>query len=66
VALLSVVLAIAAFSTQIFRSDKVPQNRVQLTAAAQIPISAEAIDVHFSGMLWDGHNDLPWKVKQEN
>jgi membrane dipeptidase len=22
------------------------------------------MDIHFSGMLWDGHNDLPWKVRE--
>ena len=29
------------------------------------PVSARAMQVHMGGMLWDGHNDLPWEVRQK-
>ncbi len=28
-----------------------------------VTVSPEASDVHFSGMLFDGHNDLPWMIR---
>ena len=33
---------------------------------APIPnISDEALKIHQSGLLWDGHNDLPWQMKKK-
>ena len=32
-------------------------------ASAPIVVTAEALEVHFSGMLFDGHNDLPWMIR---
>src|SRR3954468_11493745 len=29
------------------------------------PGSERARQVHASGMLWDGHNDLPWRLRSE-
>ncbi len=29
----------------------------------QFRISDEAMEIHNSGMLWDGHNDLPWTMR---
>jgi membrane dipeptidase len=29
------------------------------------PVSDRARRVHASGMLWDGHNDLPWRLRTE-
>ena len=29
------------------------------------PVSERARQVHDSGMLWDGHNDLPWRLRSE-
>lgn len=26
-------------------------------------VSQQALDIHHSGMLFDGHNDLPWQMK---
>lgn len=40
-----------------------------LVAVAQTPsekyadVSQQALDIHHSGMLFDGHNDLPWQMK---
>ncbi len=28
-----------------------------------VEVSEEARSVHFSGMLFDGHNDLPWQIR---
>lgn len=28
-----------------------------------VEVSEEALSVHFSGMLFDGHNDLPWQIR---
>lgn len=30
----------------------------------RIVITEEAMDVHFSGLLFDGHNDLPWAIRE--
>jgi membrane dipeptidase len=32
-------------------------------ASPLVIVSKEAADIHFSGMLFDGHNDLPWEVR---
>jgi membrane dipeptidase len=29
------------------------------------PVSERARKVHAAGMLWDGHNDLPWRLRTE-
>jgi membrane dipeptidase len=29
------------------------------------PVSEKARRVHAAGMLWDGHNDLPWRLRSE-
>jgi membrane dipeptidase len=29
------------------------------------PVSERARQVHAAGMLWDGHNDLPWRLRSE-
>lgn len=29
------------------------------------PVSERARKVHAAGMLWDGHNDLPWRLRAE-
>ncbi len=29
----------------------------------QFTVTEEALDIHHSGMLWDGHNDLPWAMR---
>ncbi|HUG20634.1 MAG TPA: dipeptidase [Planctomycetaceae bacterium] len=29
----------------------------------QYVITQEALDIHHSGMLFDGHNDLPWEIR---
>jgi membrane dipeptidase len=31
----------------------------------QPPVSERARRVHAAGMLWDGHNDLPWRLRSE-
>jgi membrane dipeptidase len=31
----------------------------------QPPVSERARRVHAAGMLWDGHNDLPWRLRKE-
>lgn len=42
---------------------------VPALASAQLPVrqvqsvSQQALDIHHSGMLFDGHNDLPWQMK---
>jgi len=42
---------------------------VPVVAFAQSParqvqgVSQKALDIHHSGMLFDGHNDLPWQMK---
>jgi len=38
-----------------------------LTATAEDlpPVSAEARRVHDAGMLFDGHNDLPWRLRKD-
>jgi membrane dipeptidase len=38
------------------------------TAAAQserreVTVTPEALEIHGSGMLFDGHNDLPWEIR---
>jgi len=33
-------------------------------AAEPAPVSAEASAIHQSGMLFDGHNDLPWQIRK--
>ncbi len=33
--------------------------------AALKPVSAEARRIHDAGMLFDGHNDLPWKLRMD-
>jgi hypothetical protein len=66
VPLLAILLVILAACLAIHIVDKEPVSEVtNLTAVASIPISAEALEIHSSGMLWDGHNDLPWKVKTQ-
>ena len=44
--------------------------RGQIAAAAggsdgSGPVSERARTVHAGGMLWDGHNDLPWRLRTE-
>src|SRR5205823_5052925 len=29
------------------------------------PVSERARKIHAAGMLWDGHNDLPWRLRSE-
>jgi membrane dipeptidase len=29
------------------------------------PVSARALKVHHSGLLFDGHNDLPWRLRKD-
>jgi membrane dipeptidase len=31
-------------------------------AETPLPITPEALDIHHSGLLFDGHNDLPWQI----
>ncbi len=31
----------------------------------KFPVSAEAQKIHDSGLLWDGHNDLPYRLRKE-
>jgi membrane dipeptidase len=38
---------------------------VSLTADAQeLAITPAAKEIHFSGLLFDGHNDLPWQMRE--
>ena len=30
-----------------------------------VTVSAEAAEIHSSGMLFDGHNDLPWEIRDK-
>ena len=30
-----------------------------------VEVSAKAREVHFGGMLFDGHNDLPWEIREQ-
>ena len=30
-----------------------------------VVVSAEAAEIHSSGMLFDGHNDLPWEIRDK-
>jgi membrane dipeptidase len=39
------------------QADEAPRPRVVLTA--------EAEEIHRSGMLFDGHNDLPWEIREK-
>lgn len=32
--------------------------------SAPIVVSDEALQIHSAGYIWDGHNDLPWAVRQ--
>ena len=42
----------------------VPAIVVAQSPARQVPgVSQQALDIHHSGMLFDGHNDLPWQMK---
>lgn len=42
----------------------VPEIVAAQSPATQVPeISQQALDIHHSGMLFDGHNDLPWQMK---
>lgn len=34
-------------------------------AADDAPVSARALEVHNAGLLFDGHNDLPWRLRTE-
>jgi membrane dipeptidase len=34
-------------------------------ASGPFPISREALEIHHSGMLFDGHNDLPWEIRNK-
>ena len=31
----------------------------------QPPVSERARKIHAEGILWDGHNDLPWRLRTE-
>ena len=44
----------------------VPEIVAAQSPARQVPdVSQQALDIHHSGMLFDGHNDLPWQMKQK-
>jgi membrane dipeptidase len=47
----------------------VPSPRSTTVAAqadqTQPPVSERARKIHAEGMLWDGHNDLPWRLRTE-
>ncbi len=38
---------------------------IGVAPAGELPlvISAEALEIHRSGLLFDGHNDLPWEIR---
>ena len=75
---LNFVLAFLVFSPLAFaqqtEKEKPPVSeaqRAELEASEQaaadfveaFTISREALDIHHSGMLFDGHNDLPWAMR---
>ena len=51
--LVSLLLAQATWLSPSSRSDEKPA------------VSERAREVHASGLLWDGHNDLPWRLRTE-
>ncbi len=51
-------IVMALCSAALSQNDPGPAN-----PAPAIEISAEAREIHFSGMLFDGHNDLPWTMR---
>jgi membrane dipeptidase len=38
---------------------------VSPTETFRVEVTPEAMEIHQSGMLWDGHNDLPWAVRRQ-
>src|SRR5262249_31726024 len=43
-----------------------PVTDAALAAGGDLPpVSERARRVHAAGMLWDGHNDLPWRLRTE-
>ncbi len=38
---------------------------VSPTDTFRVEVTPEAMEIHQSGMLWDGHNDLPWAVRRQ-
>ena len=39
------------------------QDAKRTTTAQPADVSQQALEIHHSGMLFDGHNDLPWQMK---
>ncbi len=50
-----VILGISASTASAFQESKKPT----------VDISKEAMEIHQSGMLFDGHNDLPWAMREK-
>lgn len=40
------------------------ENQSPVDRSLPVEITQQALDVHHSGMLFDGHNDLPWQVRR--
>ena len=41
------------------------QSKAQESGRPDVVLTAEGEAVHFSGMLFDGHNDLPWEIRDK-
>ncbi len=42
-----------------------PNVSAQELSRPKVELTAEAEDIHFSGLLFDGHNDLPWTIREK-
>lgn len=40
------------------------QSKAQESSRPDVVLTPEGEAVHFSGMLFDGHNDLPWEIRE--
>lgn len=40
-----------------------PESAADEPRSRPVVVSAEAAEIHSSGMLFDGHNDLPWEIR---
>jgi membrane dipeptidase len=58
------IAAVVLGDSGLFEAAGGEPEKVQGQAALK-PVSAEARRVHEAGMLFDGHNDLPWKLRMD-
>ncbi len=43
----------------------VGQEQDQATSSSKYSVSQKAKEIHFRSYVWDGHNDLPWAIREK-